>query len=112
MILSVPHLLVLAPSGSSFPVKGSTLIPAYVGLQVSTLPIEKEERIVVTRHDDPKAVMIFYRKMLVYAGWQVIEGRVLEGDGVIVFARGARRLKMIDDSPPGNTTRVLFTLAP
>lgn len=86
------------------------LLPVYPGATIRSYSTENDERLVVTTPDDPKAVMIFYRKRLVYGGWQVLSGSVLWGDRTIIFTSDSKRLTMQAGEPSGEFSRILFTL--
>lgn len=102
MLLSVP---VLAQANLD------SVLPIYPGANLSSLAGKIGESAVVTTTDDVKAVMIFFRKMLAYRGWEVVSGSVLKCDPIIRFIRNGQRLTMQTDSTAAEKpSRIVFTL--
>jgi len=88
----------------------ASILPIYPDSNVSTLSRDNGDRLAVATSDDPKAVMIFFRKMLANDGWEVSSGSVLQNDPIIVFARNGHRLTMEADTASGATPRIIFSL--
>lgn len=102
MLLSVPVSAQANLSG---------VLPIYPGASMSAMAGGIGESAVVTTTDDVKAVMIFFRKMLAYRGWEVVSGSVLKCDPIIRFTRNGQYLTMQTDSTAAEKpSRIVFTL--
>ncbi len=87
------------------------ILPVYPGAKISAMDSNEVERIVITTTDDIKAVMLYYKKMLVYDGWTVLKGEVLKSDPIIVFARDGVGLSMQADITNSKVSAILFEVS-
>ena len=60
--------------------------------------------------DDPRAVMVFYRKSMIYRGWSILTGMELETGVTIVFAKEDMRLQIMSKASKENNTTILVSL--
>ena len=55
--------------------------------------------------DDSKAVMVFYRKAMVYKGWSIMTGMILQRGRTLIFSKTDQVLQItVQDSEEQKTT--------
>lgn len=94
MVILLTFFIAAAAWGQmDLPKELATIIPQYPG---SIVVVAKDSnggsQTVMETQDNSKAVMVFYRKAMVYRGWDIMTGMALESGSTLIFSRGDQTL--------------------
>ena len=71
----------------------ATIIPKYPGSKVVAVKDSNGgAQTVMETQDNSRAVMVFYRKAMIYRGWNIMTGMALESGSTLIFSRGDQTL--------------------
>jgi hypothetical protein len=86
---------VVAWSQINLPKGSESVIPNYPGAKVIFARERKSRsQAIMESEDDPGAVMVFYRKSMIYRGWNILTGMELKRGTTLIFSKGDGRLQI------------------
>ena len=106
MVILLAFIIAAAAWGQvDLPRELATIIPKYPGSNV----VEAKDsnggsQTVMETQDNSRAVMVFYRKAMVYRGWNIMTGMALESGSTLIFSKGDQTLHItVKDSKKDKT---------
>jgi hypothetical protein len=110
VLLSV-WLTVVAWSQMHLPKGLEGVIPNYPGAKIIfTKERESSTQAIMESEDDPNAVMVFYRKSMIYRGWNILTGMELKRGATLIFSKGDKRLQITASASEGKNTTILASI--
>ena len=110
VLLSV-WLTVVAWSQMHLPKGLEGVIPKYPGAKIIfTKERESSTQAIMESEDDPNAVMVFYRKSMIYRGWNILTGMELKRGATLIFSKGDKRLQITASASEGKNTTILASI--
>ena len=89
----------------------ATLIPKYPGANVIVAKdTNGGSQTVMETQDNSRAVMVFYRKAMVYRGWNIMTGMALESGSTLIFSRGDQTLHVTATGAKEDKTIILVSI--
>ena len=112
MVILLTALITAAAWGQVDLPKGlATIIPKYPG---SNVTVAKDSnggsQTVMETQDNSRAVMVFYRKAMVYRGWDIMTGMALESGSTLIFSRGDQTLHITAKGSKEDKTIILVSI--
>lgn len=87
------------------------VIPNYPGAKVIFVKErERSSHAIMKTDDDPRAVMVFYRKSMFNRGWSIFTGMELKNGASIVFSKGDMRLQIVSKASKEKNTTILVSI--
>ena len=71
---------------------------------------DNSSQAILETDDDPRAVMVFYRKSMIYRGWSILTGMELETGASIVYSKGDMRLQIMSKASKAKNTTILVSI--
>lgn len=71
---------------------------------------DNSSQAILETDDDPRAVMVFYRKSMIYRGWSILTGMELETGVSLVFSKGDTRLQIMSKTSKEKNTTILVSI--
>lgn len=71
---------------------------------------DNSSQAILETDDDPRAVMVFYRKSMFYRGWSILTGMELETGVSIVYSKGDMRLQIMSKASKKKNTTILVSI--
>ena len=71
---------------------------------------DNSSQAILETDDDPRAVMVFYRKSMIYRGWSILTGMELETGVSIVYSKGDMRLHIMSKASKKKNTTILVSI--
>ena len=71
---------------------------------------DNSSQAIMETDDDPRAVMVFYRKSMTYRGWSILTGMELETGVSIVYSKGDMRLQIMSKASKEKNTTILVSI--
>ena len=71
---------------------------------------DNSSQAIMETDDDPRAVMVFYRKSMIYRGWSILTGMELRTGASIVFSKGDMRLQVMSKASKEKNTTILVSI--
>ena len=71
---------------------------------------DNSSQAILETDDDPRAVMVFYRKSMIYRGWSILTGMELETGVSIVYSKGDMRLQIMSKASKKKNTTILVSI--
>ena len=71
---------------------------------------DNSSQAIMETDDDPRAVMVFYRKSMIYRGWSILTGMELETGVSIVFSKEDMRLQIMSKASKEKNTTILVSI--
>lgn len=112
MVILLTFFIAAAAWGQmDLPKELATIIPQYPG---SIVVVAKDSnggsQTVMETQDNSKAVMVFYRKAMVYRGWNIMTGMALESGSTLIFSKGDQTLHITAKGVKENKTIILVSI--
>ena len=89
----------------------ATIVPQYPG---SIVVLAKDSnggfQTVMETRDNAKAVMVHYRKAMVYRGWNIMTGMALENGSTLIFSKGDQTLHITAKGTEEGKTIILISI--
>lgn len=87
------------------------VIPNYPGATVTfAQDRDNSSQAIMETDDNPRAVMVFYRKAMIYREWTILTGMELERGVTIVFSKEDMRLQITSKASEGKSTTILVSI--
>ena len=106
MVILLTFFIASAAWGQvDLPIGLATIIPKYPGANVvAAKDSNGGSQTVMETQDNSRAVMVFYRKAMVYRGWNIMTGMALESGSTLIFSKGDQTLHItVKDSKEDKT---------
>lgn len=71
---------------------------------------DNSSQAILETDDDPRAVMVFYRKSMIYRGWSILTGMELKTGASIVYSKGDMRLQIMSKTSKKKNTTILVSI--
>mgnify|MGYP001811753598 FL=1 len=112
MVILLTALITAAAWGQvDLPKELATIIPKYPG---SNVTVAKDSnggsQTVMETQDNSRAVMVFYRKAMVYRGWDIMTGMALESGSTLIFSKGDQTLHITAKGVQEDKTIILVSI--
>jgi hypothetical protein len=111
VILLTALIASVAWGQTDLPRELATIIPKYPG---SNVVVAKDSnggsQTVMETQDNARAVMVFYRKAMVYRGWNIMTGMALENGSTLIFAKGDQTLHITAKGTKEGKTIILVSI--
>ena len=89
----------------------AAIVPQYPG---SIVVLAKDSnggsQTVMETQDNAKAVMVHYRKAMVYRGWSIMTGMALENGSTLIFSKGDQTLHITAKGTKEGKTIILVSI--
>ena len=113
MVILLPDFIIAAAAWGQvdLPRELATIIPKYPGSNV----VEAKDsnggsQTVMETQDNSRAVMVFYRKAMVYRGWNIMTGMALESGSTLIFSKGDQTLHITAKGSKEDKTIILVSI--
>ena len=60
--------------------------------------------------DVPSAVIVFYRKSMIYRGWSILTGMELKRGTTLIFSKEDKRLQITATASESKNTTIMVTI--
>lgn len=111
VILLTALIASVAWGQTDLPRELATIIPKYPG---SNVVVAKDSnggsQTVMETQDNARAVMVFYRKAMVYRGWNIMTGMALESGSTLIFSKGDQTLHITAKGEREDKTIILVSI--
>jgi hypothetical protein len=89
----------------------ATIMPKYPGSEVvAAKDSNGGSQTVMETQDNSRAVMVFYRKAMVYRGWNIMTGMALESGSTLIFSKGDQTLHITAKGSKEDKTIILVSI--
>jgi hypothetical protein len=89
----------------------ATIMPKYPGSKVVFAKDSNGgSQAVIETQDNSRAVMVFYRKAMVYRGWNIMTGMALESGSTLIFSKGDQTLHITAKGAKEDKTIILVSI--
>jgi hypothetical protein len=110
-VLLTGWLTAVAWSQINLPKGLEGVIPNYPGAKVICVKErERSTQAIMESADDPKAVMVFYRKSMTYRRWSILTGMELQRGATLIFTKEDMRLQITSTASEGKNTTILVNI--
>ena len=112
MVILLTALIAATAWGQmDLPKELAILIPKYPGANVLVAKDSNGgSQTVMETQDNSRAVMVFYRKAMVYRGWNIMTGMALESGSTLIFFKGAQTLHITAKGKSDDKTIILVSI--
>ena len=112
MVILLTALIAAAAWGQvDLPRELATIIPKYPGANVLVAKDSNGgSQTVMETQDNSRAVMVFYRKAMVYRGWNIMTGMALESGSTLIFSKGNQTLHITAKGAREDKTIILVSI--
>jgi hypothetical protein len=113
MVILLTAFIAAAAWGQvDLPKELATIIPTYPGSKVvAAKDINGGAQTIMETQDNSKAVMVFYRKAMVYRGWDIMTGMALESGSTLIFSKEDQALHITATGSKEGKTIILVNLS-
>ena len=110
-VLLVGWLTAVAWTQMQLPKGLQGMIPQYPKARiVFAKDWDNSSQAIMETDDDPRAVMVFYRKSMIYRGWSILTGMQLQTGASIVYSKGDMRLQIMSKASKEKNTTILVSI--
>lgn len=110
-VLLTGWLTAVAWTQTNLPKGLENVIPNYPGAKVIFAKERKSSsQAIMESEDDPGAVMVFYRKSMIYRGWSILTGMELKRGTTLIFSKGDSRLQITATASERKETTILVSI--
>ena len=112
MVIFLTFFIAAAAWGQmQLPKELAAIVPQYPGsIVVAAKESDGGSQTVMETQDNPKAVMVHYRKIMVYRGWNIMTGMALENGSTLIFSKGDQTLHIIAKGAKEGKTIILVSI--
>ena len=112
MIILLTLFIAAAAWGQmDLPKELAAIVPQYPGsIVVAAKESNGGSQTVMETQDNSKAVMVHYRKAMIYRGWNIMTGMALENGSTLIFSKGDQTLHITAKGGKEDKTIILVSI--
>ena len=111
VVILTATMLAVAWGNVNLPKGLEGILPIYPGSKVvSAVERNGNSQTTMETEDESRAVMVFYRKAMVYKGWTIMSGMILKRGSSITFSKGAQTLRITSQHSDRDSTTILVSI--